>query len=137
MGRRPIGLLVAGILLLSSSVAADEAVLAGSEWRPVEIGELSLPDDVDAFVQFRGEGELGGFGGCNRFFGTWQAENHVITIGPLGATRMACPPPLMEHEAALLGALEAARRFERDRIDLRLFDEGGTELARFAQTDAD
>ena len=137
MGRTPIGLLVAGVLVMSSSVAADEAILAGSEWRPVEIGELSLPEDIDAFVQFRAEGELGGFGGCNRFFGTWQAGGGTLTIGPIGATRMACPPPLMEHEAALFAALEATRGFERDGVDLRLFDEEGTALARLAQTDAD
>ncbi len=137
MGRRPIGLLTAGLLVLSSGVAAEEPTLAGSEWRPVALGELTLPEDVDVFVQFRGEGELGGFGGCNRFFGTWQVDGDAITIGPLGATRMACPPPLMEHEAALFAALEAASGFERDRIDLRLFDEEGNELARFAQTDAD
>ncbi len=137
MDPRPIGLLTAGVLLLSPSVAAEEPALAGSEWRPVALGEVTLPDDVDVFVQFRGEGELGGFGGCNRFFGTWQIDGDAIAIGPLGATRMACPPPLMVHEAALFAALEAARRFERDRIDLRLLDGEGNELARFAQTDAD
>ena len=123
--------------LLPSAVAAEDVGLAGSEWRPLQVGDLMAPDETDAFVQFKGEGDLSGFSGCNRFFGSWQIDGDTIVMGPIGSTRMACPEPLMGFESALFEALDASRTFHRDGTDLTLLDDEGTELARFAQTDAD
>lgn len=132
-----VTMLLAGLMMVSCNGTVGAPELAGSEWRPVQIGELQVDPDLEVFVQFRGEGELSGHGGCNRFFGPWQTEGDTIRIGPLASTRMACPDPQMELEAALFGALEAARSYRRERVDLTLFDADGGELARFAQTDAD
>lgn len=129
--------LLAALMILSSVAAAGSAELAGSEWRPVQIGALTVEEGFEVFVQFGGEGQVSGHGGCNRFSGSWQTEGDTIRIGPLASTRMACPEPQMELEAALFGALDAARTYRRERIDLTLFGEDGSELVRLAQTDAD
>ncbi len=110
------------------AVAADR--LAGSEWG-VE-GE-DLP-----FIQFGSDGRVSGNSGCNRFTGSYEAaEDGSIKIGPLAATRMACPEPAMSAEAKFLSALDAARRYERDGIRLSLRGEDGSVLMDLAQRDAD
>ncbi len=124
-------------LALATTSGAGAAELAGSEWRPVEIGNLQVPPGAELFVRFAGEGKLEGHGGCNRFFGSYKIAVDRVETGPLGATRMACPEPIMEREMRFLQALDNARRFVRDRIDLVLTDEEGAPVARLIQTDAD
>lgn len=122
-----VSLVVAG----HPAAAAD---LAGSEWRPTTIGAAAWTGE--AFVRFEGEGRLTGHAGCNGFFGTYRLDGDALEIGPLAATRKACPEPAMSNETLLLGALEAARGFERDGTRLTLTGPDG-ELATFAQTDWD
>ena len=131
---------IAGCLLmltLATSGAAAAAQLAGSEWRPTEIGGVEVPAGSDLFVRFGGEGKLRGHGGCNGFFGTYRLAGDGIEIGKLGATRMACAEPVMAREALFLQALAKARQFARDRIDLLLTDGAGNPVVRLIQTDAD
>ena len=46
-------------------------------------------------------------------------------------TRMACPPPLDEHERALVTMLPRAKRYRVLGNTLELFDESGQSLALF------
>lgn len=113
------------------------AELAGSEWRPVELGGAPIAADVRVWVRFEGEGKLTGHGGCNRFFGGFKLDGEQIEIGPMGATRMACPEAVMDLESKFLAALQQSRSFVRDKIRLTLSDVDGNLVARLAQTDAD
>ncbi len=124
-------------LALATTSAAAASQLAGSEWRPTEIGDIKVPADSEMFVRFGGEGKLEGHGGCNRFLGTYKLAGDGIEIGPLGVTRMGCPKPVMESEARFLQALGNARQFVRDRIELSLTDNAGNPVIRLIQTDAD
>ncbi|MHA1530346.1 MAG: META domain-containing protein [Alphaproteobacteria bacterium] len=124
-------------LALATTSGAGAAELAGGEWRPVEIGSVQIPADAGMFVRFAGGGKLEGHGGCNRFFGSYELAEDRIAIGPLGATRMACQQPIMEHEMRFLQALGNARRFARGRIDLVFTDEEGAPVAKLIQRDAD
>ena len=131
---------IAGLVLalaLVVTTAASAAQLAGSEWRPTEIGDIKVSAGSEMFVRFGGEEKLEGHGGCNRFFGTYKLAGDRIEIGPLGATRMACPEPVMQSETRFLQALENARQFMRDRINLLLTDDAGNPVVRLIQTDAD
>ena len=76
----------------------------------------SLPADNPVTLGLREEGRVGGFDGCNRYFGDFMIENgHQIVQGPKGATMMACPDGRMDLEQAFLRNLEAATRlFLRD-----------------------
>jgi heat shock protein HslJ len=121
-------------LWVLAGMPATAADLAGSEWRPTAIGEAAWTGD--AFVRFEGEGRLTGHAGCNGFFGTYRLDGNGIEIGPLAATRKACPEPAMRNETLLLGALASARGFERDGTRLTLIGRDG-ELASFVQTDWD
>lgn len=122
-------------LCLAFPAAAAE--LAGSEWRPTQIGELAPPDHAGLFVRFESDGKLAGHGGCNGFFGSYELQGGKIEIGPLGATQMACEQAIMDREARFLTALAAVATFERDGTSLTLRDESGTSLVVFVQTDWD
>ena len=70
-----------------------------------------------------------GFGGCNRFFGSYEATERSLKLGALGATRMACPEG-MEREQELFTALAATTRYEIHGSELLLFADKAL-LARF------
>jgi heat shock protein HslJ len=129
-------LLAAVALATLPAVAAAEG-LAGSEWRPLTLAGAPFPDGVEAFVQFGAEGALTGRGGCNRFSGAYAIDAGRLTIGPVAATRMACPEPAMSAEATLFQTFLATRAFFRDGADLTFLGEDGAPVAAFAQTDWD
>lgn len=77
----------------------------------VEGALASLPANDPVTLGLAGEGRVGGFDGCNRYFGDFAIENgHRIVQGPKGATMMACPGGRMELEQAFLRNLESATR---------------------------
>ena len=103
-------------------VPAD--VLANSSWDIIEIGEIALWEDENArgyTLAFRADGIVGR-AGCNRFSGGYSRSGSTLTIGPLAATRMACPEPRMEHERRALQVLSGEVQL--------LFEEDGTLLLR-------
>lgn len=119
------------------TVAVGAAPLAGSEWKPLRIGRLEVPPETRAFVQFRSEGRLEGFGGCNRLMAEYQAGDGDLILGPLAVTRTTCAEGVMQREAALVAALEGARSYLRDRTRLVLFDIAGQPTLEMRQTDWD
>ena len=70
-----------------------------------------------------------GFGGCNRFFGSYEATESSLKIGALGATRMACPEG-MQQEQALFTVLASTTRYEIHGSKLLLFSDKAL-VARF------
>jgi copper homeostasis protein (lipoprotein) len=73
-----------------------------------------------------------GFGGCNRFFGNYQATERSLSFGAMGATRMACPEG-MGQEQALFTALDSTTRYEIRGSELLLFADDRL-VARFEAT---
>jgi len=70
-----------------------------------------------------------GFGGCNRFFGSYETSGRALTFGAMGATRMACPEG-MDQEQELFTALGSITRYEIHGSKLMLFADK-TLVARF------
>lgn len=104
--------------------------LAGSEWGP------GYPEKQS--VRFAADGEVFGTGGCNRFFGAYEASPEgTINIGPLASTKMACPDDVMQKEDAFLRMLEAAAGFTRETGEMRLFDKDKEEIALLRHLDWD
>ena len=137
--RSRVCLLAAAMLLPLVLASCEEAAqgLAGSEWRPTDIGGVEVPADAEIFIQFGDEGKLQGHGGCNSFMGSYKTDGESIEISPLGATLMACPEPVMERERRFFEALQNTRRFERDGTDLTLSDDADATTAQLVQTDPD
>jgi heat shock protein HslJ len=77
----------------------------------IEGALASLPANNPVTLGLLAEGRVGGFDGCNRYFGDFRIENgHQIVQGPKGATLMACPDGRMDLEQAFLRNLDAATR---------------------------
>ena len=122
------------------------STLSGPTWRLVSIesadGRTKEPSlsAVPTITFTEDENDDGrrrfyGHGGCNRYFGGYVAgEDGSFSVpGPIGATRMACPDPMMGIEMALFRALEGARSYEIDGDTLTIHGETGT--LRFALAD--
>jgi len=116
-------LLIAALFPVSTA-AANPIDLAGTEW--------SFAGDTGKsarFVQFRSDGKLGGYSGCNRFTGTYTHDDDTLTMGPLATTRMACPPEAMKRERGFLALLGKVRYAEATRLKLTLKDADDNVLA--------
>lgn len=105
--------------------------MAGLEWRPVSIGDAAIDADTAMFVRFAVDGSVNGNGGCNNFFGTLESTDDGVAIGELGATRMACPPEIMDQEQAFMQALQGATSFDIGDDSLRMFNSDNVLLAEF------
>ncbi len=111
------------------------AELSASAWRPSHIGEMKLDEDSDLYVQFETDGKLGGYAGCNRFFGSYQLSGNTIRIDPLGVTRMACPAQVMSFEISFIEALQSATTVARADTRIALRNDEGQATARFDAVD--
>ena len=70
-----------------------------------------LPAEVAVNIEFR-DAQFSGLAGCNRYFGAIQGKVPLdIVIGPIGATRMMCPPLIMQVEDHYLPALQQVKQF--------------------------
>lgn len=118
-----------GRQIAQQNMAGGGASLTGKSWRPSVIGADSIPDDSGMFVQFEVDGSIKGNGGCNTFFGTLEQSDSGVSIGPLGATRMACPEAVMRRETGFFAALQETKHLELGARRLQLLDADRTLLA--------
>jgi len=91
----------------STNTVLSPEILTSSAWRPARLAEMKLDEDTQMYVQFDSDGQVSGHAGCNRFFGSYDLNDEKMEIGPLGATRMACPEPAMSFELSFLEALQS------------------------------
>ena len=95
------------------SVLYDDAI------RSVVVG-------TDLTADFAADGTLSGNTGCNNFRGDYTLEGEKLRVGPLTATKDACPTKeASEQEAGYLAALESAVRIEQAGPELTLLNSKG------------
>ena len=102
--------------------AMSKLSLEDSAWRIEAIEGSAVIADSEATIRFDADGRVSGRSGCNAFSGSASIEAGGIVLGPLAATRMACPPPLMDQEQRLFQALDQVRAYSMDedsRLDLK------------------
>ena len=114
-----------------AQVGGGGAELTGITWRPVTVGGEPVPEDSGMYVQFEVDGSIKGHGGCNGFFGSLQQSESGFEVGPLGATRMACPEEVMDREMAFLDAVQKTQGFESGGSSMSLLNEASGILAEF------
>ena len=106
------------------------ASMTGIEWRPTLLGADEIATDSGMFVLFAVDGSIKGNGGCNNFFGSLQMTDGALVVGELGASRMACPPDIMDREALFMTALQETTQFEMGQNSLQLLGAGNVLLAQ-------
>ncbi len=94
---------------------------------PVELAE----NQREPYLVLRSEDHrISGFGGCNRFNGSFEIGGRSITFSQMAMTMMACTPG-GDTERAFLAALERATGFRKKAHHLELHDAEGAVVARF------
>lgn len=86
-------------------------ILDGTAWQAVRFGPglaTSPPPESEFSLEIQGD-RVAGRSGCNRYMGSWSAEDGTLHIGPLASTMMYCDG-LMELEDAFLTSLAAVTR---------------------------
>jgi len=88
------------------------ADLGGLEWVLLELGQNQPPpEDVKISIVFQDDKVLGN-SGCNNYFaGVVSPSPGELGFNGMGATRMACPAPVMDVERRYLQALSGASGF--------------------------
>ena len=122
-----------GVLVLTSgSVSSAEQTLEHMYWRTTSIGEeeVSAPPQQIPHVAFHAEeSRVAGFGGCNRFFASYEQNDEKIKISIMGGGRARCPE-LGTLEQDFMRALQLSERFKRDGDKLILM-QGEKKLIEF------
>lgn len=108
-----VGIEVDGATLTGCG-GAPLSLLTGTGWRVTDIAGAAMPADIalTGMIVFDPAGRVSGTSFCNRFTGTYVLTGEGLTFGPAAATRMACPEPAGNLEAAMLAALPRVSRFD-------------------------
>jgi heat shock protein HslJ len=101
---------------------------------PVPGSSITAKFDIEGFVS--------GTGGCNRYRAEYEVDEGKISVGPVMATRMACPDDESSaQEQRYFALLESADRVgfatERGHEFVDLFDEADLLLVRFIGPEPD
>lgn len=102
----------------------QKAALENTTWALLELNGKTITVEVNdkaPYLELNSKkASAYGFGGCNRFFGSYETSGQSLTLGALGATRMACPEG-MDQEQELFTALGTVTRYEIHGAKLMLF----------------
>ena len=126
-------LAIFAVALLSVGAGTASANPLTGKWLIVSVAGVGPVGSSRAMLEVRPDGALSASIGCNRLFGKSTAKGSVIRIGPLGATRMACPQPAMRREQALSQALGNVARVRTQGNMARLQSASGVDLVTLAR----
>ena len=120
--------LVAGCV--SNSEGPGPTSLLLTHWEVDDIGGQPVLSGDPPTLRFTDDqGQVNGYAGCNRFFGTAAINGDRLSFGPLATTRMACGEQRDAQEHRFLQALEQTRSYTFGGTTLSLHDEtGGTRI---------
>ncbi|WP_051231269.1 META domain-containing protein [Kaistia adipata] len=134
----PVTIVVNGVpapALVKDGLTTPAGALQGTEWRAQAIGGRPVLDTAPATLSVEAGGRISGSAGCNRYFGTASVKDGIISVGPLGTTRMACMPDQMEQEKGFLDAIAKTHGFQVDKGQLVLLDAEGKPLMQLVRND--
>lgn len=101
--------------------AASLASLQGKPWRLLEFNPGEPPPSEPPITLEIEEGRFSGSAGCNQYFADVTSPSPgSLQVGPVGATKRACPGPIMGAELRYLEALGGAYRYALEKENLVL-----------------
>lgn len=109
------------------------AGLENTAWLAQDLGGGPVTEQSMITLAFDDQGQVFGSGGCNRYTGSYSREGDALHLGPVAATRMACPEAVLDQESAWFAFLESVVRYEHTAEGLLLlYPEGGGPPARMS-----
>jgi heat shock protein HslJ len=122
---------------LASFIAVDQS-LGGTSWQVISYnngkgGVTSLIIGTKITANFGEDNKLTGIGGCNSYFADYEIDGEKISIGPAGATEMAClePEGVMEQEQQYLAAIQTAATYKIEGLNMEMRTADGAMVATF------
>jgi heat shock protein HslJ len=112
--------------------------VVGQEWRLVSYqgadGQTTDTSALGITIEIAADGTASGFGGCNRYRGTFQvAADGTITPGPIASTKVAClDANKTQWETRYLAALQTASRYRVSGSQVQLLFDKGAGILTFA-----
>lgn len=102
--------------------------LPGTSWTLTDLNGAAPLADAVPTLALDAAGQAAGSAGCNRYFGTFAEDGAAVTFGPLGSTKMACAPAVMQQETAFLQLLGNVAGFAVAGDTLTLTTDAGATL---------
>lgn len=130
--RRGLLLAVVAGVVASCTSAGSGADLTSSTWTLTELTGAAPLEGTTIELSFPSDGQASGSAGCNRFTGGATVGDGNLRFADLASTMMSCEDLVMEQEAAFFAMLPRVVGFEIVDDELRLTDEDGEVVARFA-----
>lgn len=119
-------------LLLKRVTAESPMALENRHWTLSELHGHAVSGEHRPYLTLS-EGRASGFGGCNRFTGSYKLHGEAIEFMATASTLMACVQEnVMETESAFLKALSSVRYWKVEGSDLQLLDNERKQLMRFS-----
>lgn len=117
---------------------ARPKALEGTEWRLSALsGIAGIRAEGKPSLTMRSDGrQFGGYAGCNSYFGSYTRDGEQVKFSVSGMTKRMCDIAGMKQEGAFLGMLRSAARLSVQGGALHVFDQNGSELARFVPADS-
>ena len=94
-------------------------------------GEMVAVPDRALVSLLMVDGQAGGQGGCNSYFGSYELDGSALSFGPIGSTMMACLPPLMDLEQAYFANLAQVASLVATGGTMALLDAAGNTVLEF------
>ncbi|WP_071324276.1 META domain-containing protein [Janthinobacterium sp. 1_2014MBL_MicDiv] len=108
--------------------------LTNTYWKLTELDGapvvMAPEQEREVRITLTDEGRVHGFTGCNQVMGGYTLDGTALRFTQLAGTRMACPPPLMQLEGAVLAKLNSVTGYRFDGEFLVLLKDGAP-VARF------
>lgn len=81
-----------------------EATPLTGDWIIESIGGKATPGPKPPTIAFTEDGQVSGYGGCNRFMGRYEQKGATLDFGPVAMTMMACAENTANQNESALGA---------------------------------
>ena len=110
--------------------SSDENSLLGTQWVLESFGtpgaESAVVGETPLTLDFSLDGQVGGYGGCNSFGGSYTVEGDTLVLGEIVSTLVACVDTAqMNQEVEYLNALQSVTQFQVDGDHLAItYNEG-------------
>ena len=124
-----------GLAACSNATTVPGAGLEDTKWILESYGEEGDPKTVLEGTAITAtfniqDSQVKGSGGCNTYFGEYQAKKNELSISNLAWTEIGCldPEGVMEQEQRYLSALQAAESYTIENGELRISCSGNRVL---------
>lgn len=102
---------------------AVKAELFGKVWKLENLFSREIDDEIEQplTLEFKEDGTVNGFGGCNNFRGQYTLKGEEISFGPLMSTKKSCGPATDEQEYTFMTFLAQIKKLKIKDDELQLF----------------